>query len=236
MLCCIEYIFLSTTHSYDPIPSINMRLITSFTSLFLPDDMGLGKSLQALITISLVHSELKAEREEIGAETNDNRQKLSTDIIVDKKMSVKTLKKSKINSKKGTLDNKMKFENWGSILKVEKTLGRSLVICPASLTLHWKEEVLKFFPYGDLLVPELYSSTDSADVKKRNTTSDNHLDKNKSRNGGVKNKNKNINSSENENESEYVESADRGIGVVQIASYDSVRRNKNNYFTNQVRM
>ena len=189
--------------------------------------MGLGKSLQALITISLVHSELKAEREENGAEINQNTPKSSEHRNVNKEKSAGKLKNSRGNSKKEIRDDEKMSEKCGSVLHGEKTLGRSLVICPASLTLHWKEEIIKFFPFGDLLIPELYGSSDGVDVKKKINVSDRRIDKNKN-----KNKNKN----ENKNETESEKGTDSGVGVVEIASYDSVRRNKNNYFTNQVRI
>jgi SNF2 family DNA or RNA helicase len=144
----------------------------------LADDMGLGKSLQALVSIAIMRLELIAES---NNKTNN------------------------------------------AIRENENTIGRkSLVVCPASLTLHWKQEILKFFPCPDLspdpappsgpgphlgpdpgfqnicnpplLTPVLYENNLKIDDKCRSDSNE-----------------------------------------VVIASYDAVRRDRNGYFTGQVR-
>ena len=177
--------------------------------------MGLGKTLQSLITVALITLELSVMKDSVQQNSKSNQ----------------------INNN-NKINNENKTNNdINSISSV--TGGRSLVICPASLALHWEGEIKKFFPYGNLLISELYNSNTNNNTGSNSGNNDGNNSGNNDGNNSSKYSNDNNNKHNiNKNDKMCLESdpsSSVSPSVVVVASYDSVRKNNNNYFTNQVR-
>ena len=222
---------------------------------FFSDEMGLGKSLQALVTIALITLENKVERKRNNKENirNDDANIILSRNISEAerneneiKLNTKTVAKATRNKKRNMKD--IEKTNYNEINNYHNI---SLVVCPASLTSHWKEEIMKFFPFGRILIPKLYHQNvnvnyktdkkDKKEQKNKKVVDDNNKDNNDNHdndndnNDNDKNDNENENENDNENKMSKVDKEDKYYAnVIIIASYDSVRRNKDNYFTNQV--
>lgn len=197
--------------------------------------MGLGKTLQSLITVALISLELSI------IEDNSQRNTEITEINNldnnDMKNNITSIKtnKTKKNGKNG-IKGKDKNTKNGNVTN-SLLGGRSLVISPASLTLHWESEIMKFFPYKNLLIPQLYSGNDDNDNSNNNNNSrNNNNNKNNYNNDYNDNDNKNVNDSKNNSSMESDPSSSFSPCAVIVASYDSVRKNNGNYFTDQVRV
>ena len=202
--------------------------------------MGLGKTLQSLITVALITLELSVMKDSVQQNNKttqiDNENDIndindvSTNMKNNGKKNTKKTKKTKITKNVNNSNNANNANNANnskndvnSINSV--TVGRSLVICPASLALHWEGEIKKFFPYANLLISELY------------TNNNNNINNNGSNDGSSSSmyiNNKNDNNNNNKICLESDSSSSFSPSVVVVASYDSVRKNNNNYFTNQV--
>ena len=197
--------------------------------------MGLGKTLQSLITVALISLELSIiedntqRNNEINKiDNSDNNDNIKNNITTTKINKTKTNYKNDINGKKKNTKN----ENVTNSLLG----GRSLVICPASLTLHWESEVKKFFPYKNLLIPQLYNGNcdDNSDNNRNSSNNDNNNNNNHNKKEELNNRNVNNNKNKNDNSMELDPSSSFSPCTVIVASYDSVRKNNLNFFTDQV--
>ena len=175
--------------------------------------MGLGKSLQALVTISIITLEKITEFHKEKKITFGNE-------IIEKNNT----KGNSNNFDKNNLETLQNKEIYRKN-EIKEFRGMSLVVCPASLTLHWNNEILKFFPSGQILAPKLFNS--NFDFFSNEKISVKNIKKKK-----ISCNNNNI---DNDDESVKNDEIKNDVNTIIIASYDAVRRNKNNYFTNQVR-
>lgn len=188
--------------------------------------MGLGKTLQSLITVALISLELSI----IEDNTQRNNEVNKIDNVDNK--NTKNNNKTKKNDKSGKNKN-TKNEN----VKNRLPGGRSLVICPASLTLHWESEIKKFFPYKNLLIPQLYNGNydNNSDNNRNSRNNDNEDNNNHNKKEEINSKNVNNSKNKNDNSMELDPRSSFSPCTVIVASYDSVRKNNLNYFTDQVR-
>jgi SNF2 family DNA or RNA helicase len=190
--------------------------------------MGLGKTLQSLITVALITLELAVMKDSVQQNNrtnqinNENNKNNKNDVSTNMKNNTNDANDAKNTKNTKNVNNTINGENPVNSVIV----GRSLVICPASLALHWEGEIKKFFPYGNLLISELYTNNGSSSASNDGNNSSNYSNDNN-------NKNNNKNS---KNSLESDPSSSFSPSVVVVASYDSVRKNHNNYFTNQVRI
>ena len=200
--------------------------------------MGLGKTLQSLITAALICLELSIIEDNSQRNNEVNKIDRLENNRICSDITTAKVNKTKKNDKNDRSQNKKKTKNEN----VTNSLpgGRSLVICPASLTLHWDSEIKKFFPYNNLLISQLYSGNYDSNSNDINNNNDNDNDnnsnnnKNNRKNSNIDN-NKNVNSNRNDNSMESDPSSSFSPCTVIVASYDSVRKNNLNFFTDQVR-